>query len=147
MTKAPAASVPQAKTHARRHCLYRFRSSYYRKFYLQWFSRIIVFLDTQLNEFVIMSRTFAPNFVVAILCVTMCIAYEDDEEQFRDFNDILPHRSRHEKWQSRDDSSEIVKLAMPGVHPTKVKRVFSIHGLGVTIEINNWANSRYIIFI
>lgn len=66
-----------------------------------------------------MSRTFAPNFVVAILCVTMCIAYEDDEEQFRDFNDILPHRSRPEKWQSRDDSSEIVKLAMPGVHPTK----------------------------
>lgn len=99
-----------------------------------------------------MSRTFSPNFVVAILCVTMCIAYEDDEEQFRDFNDILLHRSRPEKWQSRDDSSEIVKLAMPGVHPTKVKRVFSIHGFGVTIDIGPilryyWANSRYIIFL
>ena len=46
-----------------------------------------------------MSRTFSPNFVVAILCVTMCTAYEDDEEQFRDFNDILLHRSRPEKWQ------------------------------------------------
>ncbi|XP_022796649.1 peptidylglycine alpha-hydroxylating monooxygenase-like [Stylophora pistillata] len=66
-----------------------------------------------------MSRTFATIFVLVSSYVTMCTAYEDDKEPIWDFDDILSQRSQAEKQQDRDESSEILKFAMPGVHPTK----------------------------
>ncbi|PFX34858.1 Peptidyl-glycine alpha-amidating monooxygenase [Stylophora pistillata] len=66
-----------------------------------------------------MSTTFATIFVLAISYVTMCTAYEDDKEPIWNFDDILSQRSHAEKQQDRDESSEILKFALPGVHPTK----------------------------
>lgn len=66
-----------------------------------------------------MSRTFTTIFALAISYVTVCITYEDDTEPMWDFDDILSQRSHAEKQQNRDESSKILKFAMPGVHPTK----------------------------
>ena len=71
-----------------------------------------------------MIGSFASVFLWTVSFITMSISYGDYDEQLRSYYDNLYQRSSVKKQQSDGKSSEIVKLVMPGVHPTKVSSTF-----------------------
>ncbi|XP_022792772.1 peptidylglycine alpha-hydroxylating monooxygenase-like isoform X2 [Stylophora pistillata] len=62
---------------------------------------------------------FASVFFWTVPLITMAISYGDYDEQLRDYYDNLYQRSSVKEQESEGKSSEILKLTMPGVHPTK----------------------------
>lgn len=65
-----------------------------------------------------MARILVPSLAVIILTVsfiTKCSAYEDYEDQIRNYYDTVYQRSSQVSGESND-----VDLKMPGVHPVKV---------------------------
>ena len=67
---------------------------------------------------------FASVFFWTVPFITMAISYGDYDEQLRDYYDNLYQRSSVKEQESEGKSSEILKLTMPGVHPTKVSGAF-----------------------